>query len=37
LASFCRLKMFGCHERLHNRKLARTCTYFASSVGPQSL
>src|SRR5258708_19030374 len=30
-ASFCRLKMLGSHERLHNRKLART--YFVPSVG----
>jgi hypothetical protein len=36
-ASFCRLKMLGSHERLHNRKLARTWTYLVPSGGRQSL
>ncbi len=36
-ASFCRLKMLGSHERLHNRQLARTWTYFVPSVEPHSL
>ena len=36
-ASFCRLKVLGSHERLRNRKLARTWTYFVAPVGPHSL